>query len=612
MANSKVHALTDGVAPVDTDEFYLSRSPFTTGHDYRIAWSALTDAMQTISDALYVPFTSGTDATINVGDGGVSGDLVIQTDGVTRATFTFDGITQFGTALGITSPTPTNLVYAGQNFTATGASNQQLSHFVAESKVKGTGPTGPSSWARGYTSWMKDMPASGGEIGVVNRTITAATNATPIVCTAASHGFSNGDAIAVYGATGNTAANGQWIVANKTTDTFELAGSVGNGVYNASSGTATNRGSYYGAFFAVAPILARGGLTGTAAHSDDVNGMGVYNAGTAKATSGYLVNHASGFTAGAPEFVEAFKVEANAQKAFATVETGTYDSGIYLPSTFNNAMITLNGTAPYGLDYSSGTFAGAGALFANNVYFMSAKQAGGSAVGIMKLNTSDEIQFAQPARFLSDVTVASAANIVFGTGTGTKIGTGTTQKLAFYNATPVVQPAGNTDVLASLVTLGLRAASSDPPLDIGNGVIGAGSVTFTGAVPINIANGALVKGRNNANNAYLSMFSLNSLDEIQFFQATRFPNATMTIADGGSIALGTTNGTKIGTGATQKIGFYNATPVVQPVAGAGSNFTANAGTAMNSLSTSTGGTGSSAYTFPDIVRVLKNLGLIAA
>ena len=33
-------------------------------------------------------------------------------------------------------------------------------------------------------------------------------------------------------------------------------------------------------------------------------------------------------------------------------------------------------------------------------------------------------------------------NIVAGTTTGAKIGTATTQKLAFYNATPIVQPAG--------------------------------------------------------------------------------------------------------------------------------------------------------------------------
>lgn len=36
------------------------------------------------------------------------------------------------------------------------------------------------------------------------------------------------------------------------------------------------------------------------------------------------------------------------------------------------------------------------------------------------------------------------------------------------------------------------------------------------------------------------------------------------IADATNVALGTTTGTKLGTAATQKLGFWNATPVVQP------------------------------------------------
>lgn len=40
----------------------------------------------------------------------------------------------------------------------------------------------------------------------------------------------------------------------------------------------------------------------------------------------------------------------------------------------------------------------------------------------------------------------------------------------------------------------------------------------------------------------------------------------VTIADGKNIVLNTTTGTKIGTSASQKLGFFNATPVVQPSA----------------------------------------------
>jgi hypothetical protein len=38
------------------------------------------------------------------------------------------------------------------------------------------------------------------------------------------------------------------------------------------------------------------------------------------------------------------------------------------------------------------------------------------------------------------------------------------------------------------------------------------------------------------------------------------------IGDGGNIIAGTTNGTKIGTSTSQKLGFFNATPIVQPLA----------------------------------------------
>jgi len=51
-------------------------------------------------------------------------------------------------------------------------------------------------------------------------------------------------------------------------------------------------------------------------------------------------------------------------------------------------------------------------------------------------------------------TIADALNVSVGTTTGTKIGTATTQKLGFYNATPVVQPAAVADATdaASVIT----------------------------------------------------------------------------------------------------------------------------------------------------------------
>lgn len=79
-----------------------------------------------------------------------------------------------------------------------------------------------------------------------------------------------------------------------------------------------------------------------------------------------------------------------------------------------------------------------------------------------------------------------------------------------------------------------------------------------------------------------------------------------------NIITDTTTGTKIGTDTSQKLGFFNAAPVVQQ-SGTGETvgFTQNAGTAVNDSSTFTGNIGSTAYRINDIVKALKNLGLLA-
>ncbi|MGI5245429.1 hypothetical protein [Dactylosporangium sp. CA-139066] len=41
--------------------------------------------------------------------------------------------------------------------------------------------------------------------------------------------------------------------------------------------------------------------------------------------------------------------------------------------------------------------------------------------------------------------------------------------------------------------------------------------------------------------------------------------SVVTMAEGGNVVAGTTTGTKVGTSATQKLGFFGATPVVRPI-----------------------------------------------
>lgn len=106
-------------------------------------------------------------------------------------------------------------------------------------------------------------------------------------------------------------------------------------------------------------------------------------------------------------------------------------------------------------------------------------------------------------------------------------------KLGFFAATPVAKQAATVDLRAALINLGVYTTGGASPLDLNGGALTAGSVT---------------------------------------------------LADAGNVAVGTTTGTKIGTAATQKLGFWNATPVVRPAAYTPTNVTADRGFDANSTS----------------------------
>lgn len=77
-----------------------------------------------------------------------------------------------------------------------------------------------------YIRFFKD----GGILTETAKTITAATQANPVVITSASHGFSNGDRVYITNVSGMTQINNrEFTVANVATNTFELSGIDGTG-----------------------------------------------------------------------------------------------------------------------------------------------------------------------------------------------------------------------------------------------------------------------------------------------------------------------------------------------------------------------------------------------
>jgi hypothetical protein len=85
-----------------------------------------------------------------------------------------------------------------------------------------------------------------------------------------------------------------------------------------------------------------------------------------------------------------------------------------------------------------------------------------------------------------------------------------------------------------------------------------------------------------------------------------FSSSIFTLLDGKNMAFGTTTGTKIGTATTQKLSFWNATPIIQPTtAVTAATLVSNAGTTLTSTDTFDG------YTLAQIVKALRNTGLLS-
>lgn len=91
-------------------------------------------------------------------------------------------------------------------------------------------------------------------------------------------------------------------------------------------------------------------------------------------------------------------------------------------------------------------------------------------------------------------------------------------------------------------------------------------------------------------------------------------SGNQTFNDAINIVVNTSTGTKIATGTTQKLGFWNAAPVAQHSStGETAGYTANAGSDnVFNTSTFTGNVGSTAYTISDVVKCLKNAGFMAS
>lgn len=189
------------------------------------------------------------------------------------------------------------------------------------------------------------------------------------------------------------------------------------------------------------------------------------------------------------------------------------------------------------------------------------------------------------------ITPSSAAALTLPTGTTATQGILFDNDVTLYRSAPNTLKTDDAFVAASFSSAGAANVLS---VGVGAAPAGFGDIRMSNGSLINVASG--------------SSWSLGAAGSAVF----TITNNLFTVADGANIAFNVTTGTKFGTGTTQKIGFWNATPIAQPSStGETVGFTAGAGTNVTDQSTFTGNVGATAYGLSDIVKHLKNIGLIA-
>jgi len=151
--------------------------------------------------------------------------------------------------------------------------------------------------------------------------------------------------------------------------------------------------------------------------------------------------------------------------------------------TINRAEVVSDGSILSQIDIRGQDDAAVSRVFSREKFFMRSDVAGAIVsdwqllVGDGSGSVAQEVVIARGTNQIFDFADGwnieiDDADIILSTGTGTKIATATTQKLAFWNATPVVQQAHIADatdaadvilrlndLLAQMATLGLQAAS---------------------------------------------------------------------------------------------------------------------------------------------------------
>ncbi len=256
-------------------------------------------------------------------------------------------------------------------------------------------------------------------------------------------------------------------------------------------------------------------------------------------TNGGITSRANNTLAAIDNFI--FNLS-NSGSIAPTVEAGSKlyyltGGGAMFTTSLQSSNLTVIGNAVVsassgtGLDFNGQTSAGTQIRLQNTTVGVSGRNAAGNAdVELFRINSSDQFNVRAAARFESDVTVADTHNFLFSGTTGTKFGTTTSQKIGFFNANPIVQPANTLATRAALVNLGFIASgvTIDPTPAVAATIASATTISPTDRIQFISGTAAIA-----TITAPTGVASTGG-------QITLIPTGIFTTTTGGNIALAST------------------------------------------------------------------------
>lgn len=293
------------------------------------------------------------------------------TGAVTTVPVTVDPSTLTGAALAAWNPGWLDILADGsyncQRVAATNATNGvAITNAVASSYGPFAAGTYHIANPTTGASYSNVSALTIGAASFVGGAITAATNTSPVtVTTTVAHGLTAGQTVTIAGVTGNTGANGTYLVGTVGANTITLLGSIGSGAYVSGGTVDVCTVAQF-----VADVAGSGSTSGVGGVTQPVTslvGVSVYNTapivGSSYESNAALVNRCrlklQSFSPNGPNGAYAF-VALTSSQMLAALPTPQFLAG----GTITRALVLATGgtVTTYVANSGSGTVAGVAGL----------------------------------------------------------------------------------------------------------------------------------------------------------------------------------------------------------------------------------------------------------